>query len=58
MSSARQMVSEGENNGTAAVQQTPVVNGVEEIKKYKELLDMGIITEEEFAVKKHELLGL
>lgn len=53
-----QMVSEGENNGTAAVQQTPVVNGVEEIKKYKELLDMGIITEEEFAVKKHELLGL
>jgi hypothetical protein len=53
-----QMVSEGENNSAPAAQQAPVVNGVEEIKKYKELLDMGIITEEEFAVKKHELLGL
>lgn len=29
-----------------------------EIKKYKELLDMGIITEEEFNLKKKELLGL
>ena len=30
----------------------------EEIKKYKELLDSGIITEEEFNKKKTELLGL
>ena len=29
----------------------------EEIKKYKELLDMGIITQEEFDAKKKELLG-
>ena len=31
---------------------------VEEIKKYKELLDMGIITQEEFDAKKKQLLGL
>lgn len=30
----------------------------EEIKKYKELLDLGIISEAEFAVKKKELLNL
>lgn len=30
----------------------------EEIKKYKELLDLGIITEEEFQTKKNELLDL
>jgi predicted Zn-ribbon and HTH transcriptional regulator len=31
---------------------------VEEIKKYKELLDSGIITQEEFDAKKKQLLGL
>lgn len=30
----------------------------DEIKKYKELLDMGIITQEEFDAKKKQLLGL
>ena len=33
-------------------------NTIEEIKKYKELLDAGILTEEEFAAKKRQLLGL
>lgn len=33
-------------------------NAVEEIKKYKELLDAGIITEEEFSSKKRQLMGL
>ncbi|MDY5753661.1 MAG: SHOCT domain-containing protein [Eubacteriales bacterium] len=28
------------------------------IKKFKELLDNGIITQEEFGVKKKQLLGL
>ncbi len=36
----------------------PAVDGVEEIKRYKELLDMGIINQEEFNAKKKELLGL
>lgn len=30
----------------------------EELKKLKELLDMGIVTEEEFNIKKKQLLGL
>lgn len=31
---------------------------VEQVKKMKELLDMGVITEEEFETKKKEILGL
>ncbi len=34
------------------------VSSIEEIKKYKELLDMGIITPDEFEIKKKLLLGL
>lgn len=37
------------------VQQT---SPAEELKKFKELLDSGIITQEEFDAKKKELLGL
>lgn len=33
-------------------------SNIEEIKKYKELLDMGAITQEEFDAKKKQLLGL
>ena len=29
-----------------------------EIRKFKELFDAGIITEEEFTAKKHQLLGI
>lgn len=36
---------------------TPLSNA-EELKKYKELLDAGIITQEEFDVKKRQLLDL
>ena len=36
----------------------PTTSPVEEIKKYKELLDMGILTQEEFDAKKKQLLGL
>lgn len=40
---------------------SPVVQALssaEELKKFKELLDMGIITQEEFDAKKKQLLGL
>ncbi len=37
---------------------TPVLDPYEEIKKLKELLDIGIITQEEFDTKKKELLDL
>lgn len=30
----------------------------DEIKKYKELLDMGVITKDEYELKKKELLNL
>ena len=33
-------------------------NAADELKKYKELLDMGAITQEEYETKKNELLGL
>ncbi|MDD6678054.1 MAG: SHOCT domain-containing protein [Firmicutes bacterium] len=46
-------VAQPQSNTTA-----PAVSPVEEIKKYKELLDMGIITQEEFDTKKKQLLGL
>jgi hypothetical protein len=41
-------------------QHTPPVapSATDEIKKYKELLDEGIITQEEFDAKKKQLLGL
>ena len=33
-------------------------SSADEIKKFKELLDSGIITQEEFDAKKKQLLGL
>ena len=33
------------------------MSGVEELKKFKELLDAGIITEEDFEKKKKEVLS-
>lgn len=36
----------------------PAVSIADELKKFKELLDMGAITQEEFDAKKKELLGL
>lgn len=37
---------------------TATISNADEIKKYKELLDMGIISQEEFEAKKKQLLGL
>lgn len=42
----------------SVAQVVPQVDTVEELKKYKGLLDAGIITEEEFAAKKKQLLGI
>ena len=36
----------------------PAVDAADEIRKYKELLDSGAITAEEFAAKKKQLLGI
>ncbi len=36
----------------------PATSAADELKKFKELLDMGIITQEEFDAKKKQLLGM
>ena len=36
----------------------PAISAADELKKFKELLDSGIITQEEFDAKKKQLLGL
>jgi len=41
-----------------AIVNTTTVSSADELKKYKELLDMGAITQEEFDAKKKELLNL
>ena len=41
-----------------AAPQVQQVSGADEIMKYKELLDNGIITQEEFDAKKKQILGL
>lgn len=43
-------------NGTAGAGAVP--NAAEQIKQFKELLDAGAITEEEYAAKKKQLLGI
>ena len=40
------------------VVQSPSTSTTEELKKYKELLDSGVITQEEFDAKKKQLMGL
>lgn len=47
--------SESAVGNTAVVQE---VSAADEIKKFKDLLDSGIITQEEFDAKKKQLLGL
>ena len=42
----------------AASSPSPAVNAADELKKYKALLDEGVITESEFQSKKEKLLNL
>ena len=46
------------NNGNSAQVVIQQVSAADELKKYKELLDTGAITQEEYEAKKKELLGL
>ena len=45
-------------SGEAKKEKDIVRDSADEIKKFKELLDMGAITQEEFDAKKKQLLGL
>lgn len=50
------LISRQENHGTA--QQEIPQSSADELKKYKDLLDSGVITQKEFDEKKRQLLGL
>ena len=43
---------------SATIKQEIPQSNADELKKFKELLDMGVITQEEFDAKKKQLLGL
>ena len=53
------LIERQQNKVSATVETTaPKSDEADQIKKYKELLDSGIITQEEFDAKKKQLLGL
>ena len=54
----RKKIEEAKQQKNAPVVVAGAVSPAEELKKFKELLDMGIITQEEFDAKKKQLLGL
>jgi hypothetical protein len=45
------------NTATGNVVMQAAVSPAEELKKFKELLDMGVITQEEFDRKKQQIMG-
>lgn len=47
-----------ESSVANAIPSSPAVSAADEIKKYKELLDMGAITQAEYDAKKKQLLGI
>ncbi|MGN1456555.1 MAG: SHOCT domain-containing protein [Acutalibacteraceae bacterium] len=51
---------ENEKTNSATLPQTTISyeEQYESLKKLKELLDAGIITDEEFTIKKKEILGI
>lgn len=46
------------NATSKPLQQAAFISEADELAKFKKLLDQGILTEEEFAAKKKQLLGL
>ncbi len=52
------LLSELQNHSSPTVVQNAVQSDAAELKQYKELLDSGIITQEEFDAKKKQLLNL
>ena len=47
-----------ESKHTEIIKETQPLSNADELKKYKDLLDQGIITQEEFDAKKKQLLDL
>jgi len=55
---AQEIVNYIEEKRSNSTTQPQVVSNADELKKYKDLLDSGVITQEEFDTKKKQLLGL
>ena len=51
-------IKEPVNNQSSAIPKVENVSSADELKKYKDLLDSGVLTQEEFDAKKKQLLGL
>lgn len=49
---------DGKQISSTELVNTPAISAADELKKFKELLDSGVITQEEFDAKKKQLLGL
>ena len=47
-----------ESQNARDISQSPAASSADELKKYKELFDSGVISQEEFDAKKKQLLGL
>lgn len=60
MKDSNRIFDEGLNSSkeTATIQVNEAVSAADELKKFKELLDSGIITQDEFDAKKKQLLGI
>ena len=54
----KKRIDEIKNSNFAPTTVVSSVSPAEELKKFKELLDCGILTQEEFDAKKKQLLGL
>ena len=54
----RKLIEENMKNTSTVINQYQSLSGAEELRKFKQLLDDGIITQEEFDAKKKQILGL
>ena len=54
----KKKVEEAKRQKNSPVVVAGTISNADELKKFKELLDLGIITQEEFDAKKKQLLGL
>ena len=52
------ILAKGEDNSNSSDESNSPISNADELKKFKELLDSGAITQEEYDVKKKELLDL
>jgi Short C-terminal domain len=58
MNMAQNIGSQGQPTSTSAVSNMSIDEQIETLKKLKELVDMGVLTQEEFCAKKKEITGL